>query len=122
MKNAFARMGSKCASLLAGGVLLAGITFAAQINEITVTLPHAVTVGSTVLPVGQYTINSFEMGGEQVFVFRGEHISPVTLISERVDGSDDKTELLLTKDGDQWHFDKLLVAGSGTAFGFLSGK
>jgi hypothetical protein len=122
MKNAFSRMGLTCASLLAGGVLMAGAMTAAQMNEVTVTLPHAVTVGSTTLPVGEYKITNFEMGGQDYFVVRGEHGPTVTLSSERILGDTDKTQVVLSKDGDQWHFDKLMVAGEGATFQFQNVK
>jgi hypothetical protein len=122
MKNAFSRMGRTCASLLAGGVLMAGAMLANQINEVTVTLPHAVTVGSTTLPAGQYVIGNIEMGGEEFFVVRGDHTPVVTLKSEREPNETDKTEVVLSKDGDQWHFDKLTIAGEGETFRFVNSK
>jgi hypothetical protein len=122
MKNAFARMGLACASLLAGGVLMAGGAFASEINDITVTLPHAVTVGATTLPAGKYVIGNFEMGGSEYFVIRGEHTPTVTLPTERILGETDKTEVTLTKDGDQWRLDKLSIAGEGASFQFLNAK
>jgi hypothetical protein len=115
-------MGRTCASLLAGGVLMAGAMFAGQINEVMVTLPQAVIVGSTILPVGQYTITSFEMGGQEFFIVRGDHTPTVTLPSERIEGDPDKTEVVLSKDGDQWHFEKLSIAGEGTVYQFLNAK
>jgi len=117
MKNAFSRLGSTCALLLAGSAL-----FAAPINPITVTLPYAVTVGSTVLPSGQYELASLEMGGDQFFVVHGDHTPIVTLRAERVEGDSDKTRVVLSKDGDKWHFDKLTVAGEGESFVFTNAK
>jgi hypothetical protein len=108
--------------LLAGGVLMAGAMGAAQMNEITVALPQAVTVGTITLPVGEYKITNFEMGGQDFFVVRGDHTPTVTLTSERVLGDTDKTEVVLSKDGDQWHFDKLRVAGEGATYQFMSAK
>ncbi len=122
MKNAFSRMGYKCASMFGAVVLMGGAAIAGQLNEVKVTLPHPVTVGSTTLPEGQYRINSFEMGGQEFFIVRGEHTPAVTLLSERVDADSDKTQLTLSKDGDQWHFDKLTIEGEGQAFQLRSGK
>lgn len=120
------RMSSKCVLTLATAALMAGVLFAAPINEVKFSLPHAVSVGSTTLPVGAYTITSFEMGEEEVFIVRGEHTPAVTLISERVDsGSDkaaDKTHVTLSKDGDIWHFEKLTVEGEASAYQFLNAK
>ena len=115
-------MSLKCVSMVGGAVLMAGAMFAGQINEVKVNLPHPVTVGAITLPVGQYTISNFEMGGEEMFVFRGDHTPAVTLTSTRTDGDTDKTELTLSKDGDQWHFDKLTVAGEPSVFQFLNTK
>ncbi len=115
-------MSSKCALTIGAGVLMVGGLFAGQINEITVTLPHAVSVGSTTLPAGHYVFSSFEMGGEEMFIVRGDHTPTVTLHSERVDGDPNKTQLTLSKDGDQWHFERLSVEGDNSAYQFLNGK
>lgn len=123
MKNAFSRMGLTCASLLVTGVLATGVAmFAAPVNPIAVTLPHAVTAGSITLPAGQYVITSFEMGGEDLFTVRGEHTPALTLRAMRVESDSNDTRVTLSKDGDLWHFDKLTVAGEGQAFQFLSTK
>lgn len=115
-------MSLKCVSMIGAGVLMTGALFAAQMNEVKVTLPHPVTVGAITLPEGQYTISSIEMGTEEMFLVRGNHTPVITLLSSRVDGDTDKTQLTLTKDGDQWHFDKLSVEGQSQAFQFLNTK
>jgi len=122
MNNAFLRVGPKCVSLLAGGVLMAGMALAAPLNPVTVTLPYPVTVGSTTLPAGEYVMSSYEMGGEDLFVVRGEHTPAVTLRAQRIDSDSDKTELTLKKDAETWHLDKLNVAGEGEAFQFFGAK
>jgi hypothetical protein len=126
MSNAFSRMGLKCARKFAwagaAGVFLAGAMFAAPVNDVTVTLPYAVTVGSVTLPAGQYVMSSFEMGGEDLFTIRGERTQPVTVRSQRVESDSDKTQLTIAKDGDKWVLDKLTVAGEGTAFEFAGAK
>jgi hypothetical protein len=122
MNNAFSRIGRTCASVLAGGVLMAGAMLAAgPVNPVTVTLAQPVTVGSTTLPAGQYVITSFEMGGDDLFVVRGDKTAPVTLIGVPSDDPSDKTQVVLSKDGDKLHFSKLTVAGTG-AFEFITGK
>jgi len=115
-------MGLKCVSILGGAILMAGAMFAGQVNEVKVTLPHPVTVGAITLPEGQYTISNIEMAGEEMFLVCGDHTPVVTLLSARVDGDTDKTELTLTKDGDQWHFDRLAVEGQSQVFQFLNVK
>jgi hypothetical protein len=101
---------------------MAGAMLAAPVNPITVNLPYPVTVGSTTLPAGQYEMNSFEMGGEDIFVIRGEHTQPVTVRAQRMESDSDRTEVTLTKDSETWHLDKLTVAGEGEAFQFFGGK
>ena len=34
-------------------------------------------------------------------------------------GDNNKTQVVLSKDGDSWHFDKLFVEGDGTAYEFV---
>jgi hypothetical protein len=101
---------------------MAAAVFAGPVNPVTVNLPEPVAVGSTTLPAGQYTMTSFQMGGEDFFVVRGEHTPAVTIRGTRVDSDSDKTEVTLTKDGDTWHFDKLTVAGEGEAYRFAGAK
>jgi len=118
MTNAFSRIGRMCASVVFGGGLLAGSSFAAQ--TINVTLPHAVTVGSTTLPSGQYTLTTLEMtDGNEYFVVRGQNTPTLTMQAQRVDvNQDEKTRMVLSKDGDTWHFDKLYVEGDSNAYEF----
>ena len=124
MKNAFSRMGRMCASVTFGGALIAGAMFAGNINQVSVTLPHEVTVGSVVLASGHYTMSSFEMGGEEVFVVRGDNGKAVTLAAQNVqnDSSPEKTEVVFSKEGNSWHFDKLVIAGEGQSYLFNSAK
>lgn len=122
MNNAFLRMGRTCASLIAGGFLMAGLTLAAPVNPVTVNLPYPVTVGSATLPAGQYEMSNYDMGGEEIFVIRGEHTSPVTVTAQRVESDSDRTEVTLTKENDGWRLDKLTIAGEGEAFQFAGGK
>ena len=114
-------MGRTCASVLFGGVLVAGAMFAGSPNTITVTLPHSVTIGSKTLPSGQYTMSPVEMNdGNEYFVVRGEKMPAVTLQAQRIDPSDDnKTRLILSKDGDNWHFEKLFVEGDQIGYEFV---
>ena len=121
MENPSSRTGLKCASLLAGGILTVSALFAAPMNPINVTLPQPVTTGSVILPAGTYVMSSFEMGVDDMFVLRGEHIAPVTLRAMRIEGHSGKTEVTLSKNRDTWHFDKL-VLGDGEAFKFQNNK
>lgn len=101
---------------------MAAAVFAGPVNAVSVTLPHPVTVGATTLPAGAYVISSFEMGGEDLFVVRGEHTAPVTLHGQRVGSDSDKTTVEFSKDGDTWHFEKLTIAGEGESFQFMGAK
>ena len=114
-------MGRTCASVFFGGVMMASALLAASPNTISVTLPHAVTAGSTTLPSGQYTISAVEMkDGTEYFVVRGANATIVTLQAQRAEAGDNsKTQVVLSKDGDSWHFDKLFVEGDGTAYEFV---
>jgi hypothetical protein len=101
--------------------LMACALFAASPTTVTVTLPHAVTVGSATLPTGQYTISSVEMSdGNEYFVVRGAKTAPVTLQAQRIDAADsNKTHVIFSRDGESWHFGKLFLEGDGTAYEFL---
>jgi hypothetical protein len=122
MKSAFSRIGQTCVF----GVLLAGAMFAGSVNRVTVTLPHAVTVGATTLPSGEYTLSAIDMGdGNEYFVIRSENTPAVTLSAQRIDaaGATGKTQVTIQKDGDSWHLDKLFVHGSdNSGFQFLDQK
>jgi len=105
---------------------MAGAMFAGSVNPVTVTLTQPVSVGSITLPAGQYVMTSYEMSGDEFFVVRSENVrgektSPVTLLATRTEEQADKTRIVLSKDGDKLHFDKLTVEGVG-AFEFISGK
>ena len=63
-------------------------------------------------------MTSYQMGGEDLFVMRGDHTPVVTVRGQRIDSDSDRTEVTLKKDGDTWHFDKLKVAGEGEAYRF----
>ena len=115
-------MGRTCASFVIGSGLMAGALLAGNVNEIGVTIPHSVEVGSTTLPSGRYTLSSFEMGAEEYFVVRSERGSAVaTLQAQPIDNDTDgkQTKLVFSKDGDVWHFDKLELAGVGASYQFI---
>jgi len=111
MKNAFSRIGQTCVF----GVLMAGAVFAGSVERVTVNLPHAVTVGATTLPSGEYTLSAIEMSdGNEYFVIRSEHGPAVTLPAQKIDASEtaDKTRVTIQKDGDLWRLDKIFVHGN----------
>jgi hypothetical protein len=101
---------------------MAGALLAGNVNEISVTLPHAVAVGSATLPSGKYTLSSFEMGAEEYFIVRTDHGTAVaTLQAQPIDSEGDsaQTKVVFSKDGDVWHFDKLELAGEGASYQFV---
>lgn len=121
MKNAFSRIGQTCVF----GVLMASAMFAASVDRVTVTLPHAVTVGATTLPSGTYNLSAIDMGdGSEYFVMRSEHGLAVTLSAMKIDPSEaaGKTQITIQKDGDLWHLDKLFVHGDNNAYQFFDQK
>jgi hypothetical protein len=125
MKNAFARFGRICVSVVVGTGLAAVGLMAGSVNRVTVTLPHPVTVGSTTLPQGTYSISSLDMSdGSEYFIVRGDHTPSVTLQAQKIDADDqsDKTQVILTQDGSEWRFDKLFVEGVGTGYQFVNLK
>jgi hypothetical protein len=126
MKNAFVRFGRTCVSVVAVSGLAAVALLAGQVSRVTVTLPHAVTVGSTTLPSGEYTISSVDMSDrDEYFIVRGDHTPTVTLTAHKIDSAPDlsgKTAVVFSQDGDQWHFDKLFVKGDDTGYQFLNAK
>jgi hypothetical protein len=89
-----------------------------------VTLPYAVTVGSTTLPSGQYTISSVDMaGGNDLFVMRSPNSPAVSLLAQRIDGQDQNgTQVMLARDGDTWRLDKLFIQGDDTGYQFVNVK
>jgi hypothetical protein len=130
MKNAFSRMGQTCAStILKGaiaGVLATGALFAAATGPVKVTLPQAVTVGSTTLPSGEYTLSSVDTNdGNSWFVVRAESGQAITTLrAQRINpgASDDKTQVTLEKDGNAWHFNKLFIRGDESGYQFTDQK
>lgn len=124
MKNAFLRAGYTCVSMLvAGGLMTAGL-FAGQAKPVVVNLPHSVTVGNTVLPSGEYTISSLDMAnGNEYFVVRSAGSATVTLQAQKLSANDNlATQVVLTKDGDTWRFDKMFIQGQDEGFQFVNGK
>src|SRR4051794_26227888 len=119
MKNAFARFGRTCVSMMIGGALAACALAAATTSVVTVNLPYAVTVGSSTLPSGHYTISSMNSNGEDLFLIRSENGTAVTVQAQKIvpQGRAEKTEVTLSKDGDTWSLNTLFV--DGEAFQFL---
>ena len=119
MNNAFVRFGRTCVSMVVGCGILTCAAFAASTSVVTVNLPHAVTVGSTTLPSGHYSISSVNMlSGEDVFVIRSVSGTAVTIHAQKIQSEDDgaNNQLVLANDGGKWSIDKLVVNGTGFHF------
>jgi hypothetical protein len=114
-------MNSLFSRIAISGILAAGAMFAANLNDLTVTLPHAVTVGSTTLPSGSYTISPMEAAdGAEYFVVRGNNMSPIVLPTQKIEGdAAAKTQVTFSESGDTWRFGKLSIEGETTAYEFI---
>ena len=81
------------------------------------------TVGSTTLPSGTYSISSLEMADGEYFVIRGANTPIVTLPAMKIDSDQStKTQLVLSQEGNAWHLDKLFIEGDGTGYQFVNIK
>ncbi len=122
MKNAFARFGKTLGSLVVvGGLMTCGL-FAGTTALVTVNLPHAVTVGSTTLPSGHYTISAVDMAsGDDVLILRADKgNTTVTLQAQKstLASNSDKTQVFVTRDGDTWNLDKMVIEGTDVSYQF----
>jgi hypothetical protein len=123
--NTFKSIGTKVVSAMIATGLMAGAAFAAGGNTVSVTLPQAVSVGSATLPSGQYTITESSLAdGNSLFVFRSEKgEATVAVASKNADPSaDQKTEVVLSKEGGTLHLDKLFIEGDGVGYQFAETK
>ncbi|HVY94124.1 MAG TPA: hypothetical protein VHA14_15295 [Bryobacteraceae bacterium] len=112
----------------AGAAIAAGMfasaAFASIGSVMTVDLPQAVTVGSAVLPSGQYSVTQDDMNdGTSLFVFRSnngkEAISAVGLRNVNA-APDQKTSVVLDDQNGTLHLDKMFIAGHSFGYRFAS--
>jgi membrane peptidoglycan carboxypeptidase len=117
MKNVLT---NRVAQVVLGGILAAGAMFAAKLNDITVTLPHSVTVGSSTLPAGTYTMSPMEMSeGTEYFVIRGAKTNPVVISTVKVEGDvAARSQVQISESNGAWRLDKLSVEGDTTSYEF----
>jgi hypothetical protein len=108
--------------MMIGGGLMASALLAGIGNEVSVALPHAVTVGSATLPAGNYKLTEFAMGGKEYFVVRGEHGAVAALPAVLTGEDASKTEVVFSKDGETWRFERLAIAEDGTVYSFANTK
>jgi hypothetical protein len=108
--------------ILAGGILAASAMFAAPLNEVTVNVPHEVTVGSTVLPAGEYAMLPYESSnGAEFFIVRSNNTSLVVPVQKVEGETATKTAVTFSENGGAWHLGHLSVEGETTSYDF-SGK
>ena len=82
-------------------------------------------VGSTTLPSGEYTISTILMSdGDEYFIVRGDHTPTVTLQAQKIDAETgvNQTEVVFSKDGSAWHFEKLFLKGDSTGYQFVNSR
>lgn len=115
MKNTFSR-------ILMGGLLAAGAMFAAPLsNDVTITVGHEITLGSTTLTGGTYTMSPMETSdGSEYFVVRSGNAA-VVVPAKKVEGeAAAKTAVTISEDGGTWKFEKLSIEGQTTSYEFDS--
>jgi hypothetical protein len=123
--NALKSIGTKFVTATIAAGLIAGAAFAASGASVTVNLPEAVTVGSTVLPGGQYTITeSYMNDGSSLMVFRSESGQTASAMAVRSadPAVDQKTAVVLQREGGTLHLDKMFIEGETTGFQFAVSK
>ncbi len=123
MKNALQRFGYTCvAAMIAAGItgtVLVQNMQAQPLNLISVTLPQDVTIGSSVLPAGNYTIQDIDpASGNHLFVFRGENKTVVVPGATVESLESAKTAVVLTRTGSAARLDKLVIEGSSIGYDF----
>lgn len=116
MKSAMLRLGYTCASILIAGVLTitAGKAEIRDLANVTFTQP--VTVGTTTLPEGHYTISTVSEG---VFLIHSDSGDHAIVLGRPIDTAEpSKTEVTLKNDGEGFRLDKLLFEGQTSGVGF----
>ena len=123
--NALKSLATKLTIAVVATGLVAGAAFASAGSTVTVNLPEAVTVGSTSLASGQYTITEYSISsGRSLFVFRSDKGDTASVVgSKTADASDDqKTSVVLSKEGGTLHVDKMFIAGDASGYQFAESR
>jgi hypothetical protein len=123
--NALKSIGTKFVTATIAAGLIAGAAFAASGASVTVTLPEAVSVGNATLASGVYTITESSLGdGSSVILFRSESGQTTSALAMRSadPAADQKSEVILQKEGGTLHLDKLFVKGESVGFQFADSK
>jgi len=120
--NTFRNSGIRFAGAAVAMGMVAGAAFGLTASVLTVNLPQSVSVGSAVLPSGEYKISEMPMNdGNKLFVFRSdkgnEAISAVAMKSADP-AANQKTSVVLSNDNGTLRLDKMFIAGEGVGYQF----
>jgi hypothetical protein len=106
-------------------VLGIGSAFAQMTNIMKVTLPVAVTVGSTVLPAGDCTIQSLQADGAgSVLLLRASDGTSIEVLANRINEAQSATQthVTLRSEGTAHQLDRVWLAGQHTGYELLGVK
>ena len=120
--NTLKNLGIKFAGAAVAAGMLASTAFGLTGSIMTVNLPQSVSVGSAVLPSGEYKVTQFSMNdGNKLFVFRSdkgnEAVSAVALKSAEP-SADQKTSVVLANDNGTLRLDKMFIEGDNAGYQF----
>ena len=120
--NTLRNLGIKFAGAAVAAGMLASAAFGLTASVMTVNLPQSVSVGSAVLPSGEYKVTQFSMNdGNKLFVFRSdkgnEAVSAVAMKSAEP-SADQKTSVVLSNDNGTLHLDKMFIEGEDAGYQF----
>jgi hypothetical protein len=120
--NTLKNLGIKFAGAAIAAGMLASAAFGLTESVVSVNLPQSVSVGSAVLPSGEYKVSQLSMNdGNKLFVFRSdkgnEAVSAVATKSAEP-SADQKTSLVLSNDNGTLRLDKMFIAGDGAGYQF----
>ena len=120
--NTLKNLGIKVAGAAVAMGMVAGAAFGLTGSVLTVNLPQSVSVGSAVLPSGQYKVTEFSMNdGNSLFVFRsdkGNEAVSAVAIKTAEPSVDQKTSVVFSNDNGTLHLDKMFIAGDGSGYQF----
>lgn len=120
--NTLKNLGIKVAGAAVAMGMVAGAAFGLTGSVLTVNLPQSVSVGSAVLPSGQYKVTEFSMNdGNSLFVFRsdkGNEAVSAVAIKTAEPSADQKTSVVFSNDNGTLHLDKMFIEGDGTGYQF----
>jgi hypothetical protein len=117
-------LGIKFAGAAIAAGMVASAAFGLTGSVVIVNLPQAVTVGSTVLPSGEYKVSAVGMNdGSNLFVFRSDKGNEAVsaMATRSADPAvDQKTSIVLSNDKGTLHLDKMFIAGEGVGYQFAA--